>query len=236
MPAHRFGVSHRVRDAAPIAFAADVAAPDCDRIPETPAPGAVVNDMPAPFDRDAELRFVAAVRAGDEDAMALFEDRVRCVPRMLAALNARRGRPFREHDLADLSQDTIVVALRKLPEFQPFAAFEAWLYRLCCYEFLNALRRRDRARRNEHQTADFEALERSAANSAEPNDDVHLALERLGGAEAATIRLKHFEGLTFPEIARRMGVSENTAKTRYYRGLSRLERLLDSNQDDQETP
>ena len=58
------------------------------------------------------------------------------------------------------------------------------------------------------------------------DDDIHVALERLGGIEADILRLKHFEGLTFAEIARRMGSPENTVKARYYRGLARLERML----------
>ena len=40
------------------------------------------------------------------------------------------------------------------------------------------------------------------------------------------IWLKHFEELTFESIGHYLGLSENTAKTRYYRGLRRMQGLL----------
>jgi RNA polymerase sigma-70 factor (ECF subfamily) len=182
--------------------------------------------MPDPFDQQAEDRFVAAVLRGEQEAIVVFETRIRCIPRIMGALNARRGRPFREHDLADLAQNTIVIALRKLPEYKPLAPVESWLYRLCCNEFLNALRQRERDRRVVNDSDEVDSFAGNSTERATTHDEVHLALERLGGLEAETIRLKHFDGLTFVEIAARMGTPENTVKTRYYRGLARLEQLL----------
>ena len=56
-------------------------------------------------------------------------------------------------------------------------------------------------------------------------------LIRLGGVEAQIIRLKHLESLTFDELGARMGLSANTAKTHYYRGLSRLRSMLAASGD-----
>lgn len=183
--------------------------------------------MTDPFDPNAERRFVDGVLAGHPGARAVFEKRIHFVPRMLAALNTRRGRPLAAHDLDDLAQETMLVALRKLPSFRPIAPLEGWLYRLCHYEFLNALRRRGRDRRREQSAGD--GLDAVAANpAAEPTSDetLHLAIERLGGIEAEVIRLKHFDGLTLAEIAARLGEPESTVKARYYRARKKLERLL----------
>lgn len=190
--------------------------------------------MSEPFDPEAERRFVAAVIQGQQEAVVVFEERIRCVPRIMAALNARRGRPFGEHDLADLAQNTVMIAFRKLPEYEPLAPLEGWLYRMCCYEFLNALRRRDRDRRIV-STEEVDDHPDAAATDSTEHDEVHLALERLGGIEAEIIRLKHFDELTFAELATRLAIPENTAKTRYYRGLDKLERLLggDSHEEEQ---
>ena len=73
--------------------------------------------------------------------------------------------------------------------------------------------------------ADAAEVERRLAAFHRP---YHGALERLGGVEAETIRIKHFEGLTFEAVGVRLGIPTNTAKTRYYRGMLRLEKLLRS--------
>lgn len=181
--------------------------------------------MNGPFDQEDERRFVARVLDRKPEDVVVFEQRIRCVPRIMAALNARRGRPFRPEEVDDLAQDTMVIAVRKLPEYEPLAPLEGWLHRLCVYEFFNALRRRDRDRRVVSATDEVESRTAEDTDTA-AHDEVHLALEQLGGLEAEIIRLKHFEGLTFVEIAARTEASENTVKTRYYRGIDRLEALL----------
>ena len=57
-------------------------------------------------------------------------------------------------------------------------------------------------------------------------DHLAIALERVGGVEAEAVALKHYEGLTFEEMAQRLGIPASTLKTRYYKGMSRLEAIL----------
>jgi RNA polymerase sigma-70 factor (ECF subfamily) len=182
--------------------------------------------FPEPFDARAELALVLAVLAGQETAIVEFEQRMLCVPRILNALNNRRGRPLDEHDLADLVQDTVLVVLRKLTDFKALAPLEAWIYRLCDLEFMNAARRRGRAARRTIALTEATELAAAAPDALWVHEEVHQALAQVGGVEAETIRLKHFDGLTFPEIGERLGVPPSTAKTRYYRGLERLTALL----------
>lgn len=52
------------------------------------------------------------------------------------------------------------------------------------------------------------------------------AVDALDRPEAEVIELKHFEGLSFTEVAARLSISSNSVKTRYYRGLRRLEQRL----------
>jgi len=141
------------------------------------------------------------------------------------------GRPLNEHDLADLGQDTVIVILRKLGEFAGRAPFEGWVYRVCCLEFLNGVRRmrkRPGSLEDESMIVD-EAAE--TTNRMGERERVHAALEEVGGVDAETVRLKHFEDLTFQEMGHRMGMSPNTLKTRYYRGIERLERILARNEE-----
>lgn len=181
---------------------------------------------PDPFDRERELAFVRAVMARHPAAVATFIERMHWVPRMLGALNARHGRALGADDLADLFHDTMEITLRKLGEFPGFGSFESWLHRLCNLEFLNAIRRKARTQRRTVSIEGADGEVPGACGTHHAHDDVHLALERLGGVEAEVIRLHYFEELTFHEIGRRLAVPANTAKTRFHRGMTKLAAIL----------
>jgi RNA polymerase sigma factor (sigma-70 family) len=175
-------------------------------------------DNPEPFDAARELAFVRAVLAGREPEVVLFEQRMLCVPRMVGALNRRRARPLQDHDLSDLVQDTILIVLRQL---------EGWIYRLCYLEFLNAVRRRGRQREQSMEPGEL-PLTASADTASHDHDDLHLALEELGGAEAEVIRMKYFTDLTYQEIAELLAEPANTIKTRYHRAMTKLTERLNN--------
>ena len=52
-------------------------------------------------------------------------------------------------------------------------------------------------------------------------------IERIDPRDAEVIQLKHFRHLSFDEIGETLGISPNTAKSRYYRALVRLREMLD---------
>lgn len=52
------------------------------------------------------------------------------------------------------------------------------------------------------------------------------SITQLSEREQQVLRLKVFGGLTFDEIARRLGMGPNTAKTVYYRALKKLRHML----------
>jgi RNA polymerase sigma-70 factor, ECF subfamily len=184
-------------------------------------------DNPAPFDPARELAFVQAVLAGREPEVVMFEQRMLCVPRMLGALNRRRARPLQDHDLSDLVQDTILIVLRKLHEFRAVVQLEGWLYRLCYLEFLNAVRRRARQREQAVELGEL-PITTGPDHTGHDHDDLYLALEELGGAEAEVIRMKYFTDLSYQEIAELLAEPANTIKTRYHRAMTKLTERLNN--------
>lgn len=175
-----------------------------------------------------DLQLVRAAQARQETAVAALAERLRCVPRILGAQNARLGRPLDEHDVADVAQDVVVVLLRKLGEYDGRVGFEGWAFRICTYELMNAIRRRRRA------LPAIDLVEQPATDAAAAaewqrlleREALERALDRVGSTEAEALRLKHWEGLTFEEMAARLGTSVANAKARYYRGLARLEEIV----------
>jgi RNA polymerase sigma-70 factor (ECF subfamily) len=193
----------------------------------------------------ADLELVRRVLAGGADAVERFVERMRCVPRILGARNARAGRPLTPEELADLAQEIFALLWRKLPEFRGEARVEAWVYPFCLLQFMNQVRKKTR-RPASVPITELDADPRGGASGTpgrgessgggfadgtgalDPLDatEVHEALDRLGEAERAVIRMKQFDGATFEDIATRLDIPINTAKTRYYRGLTKLRATL----------
>lgn len=160
--------------------------------------------------------------------------RLRCVPRILAVQNRRFGGQLDRHELADLAQDVFLVVWRKLSDFQPGTAVESWVYRICYLELMNALRKRSRRQR---------ALDEVARRADEEDElivprqrmgdyeDLHRGFETLDPQEAEILRRKHFQEETFEEIARELEIPMGTAKTRYYRGLTKLREFLRNHEE-----
>ena len=181
-------------------------------------------DIGVRFDEDRTLAREAL--RGDPVAVDRFLERMLCVRRFLVQLNVRFGRALGGQELEDVIQDTLFAVWRKLGEFQGRGSLEAWVYRFCYLEMLARLRKLERVPR---LIEDVEgALEPRARPAADPLEFERLyrELDRLGPPGSDVIRLKVFEQLTFDEIGRRLEMSSNTAKTRFYRGLSKLRRLL----------
>lgn len=174
----------------------------------------------------ADAALVRRVVAGDEQAIEEFTVRLACVPRILRALNSRRGSPLGEHDLADLSQDTMLVLIRKLDGVRMFTRLEGWVFRVCQLELQNAVRRKRRGPLlvgDARQSADV--VQREAAESAD-FEELYWALERIEPEEAAVVRRKCLLGQTFEQLSDELDISLGTSKTRYYRGLTKLQLLL----------
>jgi RNA polymerase sigma-70 factor, ECF subfamily len=65
-----------------------------------------------------------------------------------------------------------------------------------------------------------------AAASEERADRVRGALDRLPEPQRLVVHLHRFEGLSFAEIGRALGITEGAAKLRAFRGYERLRSLL----------
>jgi RNA polymerase sigma-70 factor (ECF subfamily) len=203
-------------------------------VPSLPAPE---GSDPEPIDAAAaaDQDLIRSFRAGGASADSALAARFAIVPRILAGLCRRLGYPVPAHDLDDLAQDAMLVALRKIDQVRPGVPLDAWLHRVCNYELANWLRRR-RRQANDALPPDLAGSEATLAEQLERRELLFAALEQLSPGDARIVHLHLVEGHTMPEIARTLGCTENTVKGRYYRAIVRLGSILRKHRPGAEEP
>jgi len=175
-----------------------------------------------------DLELIRRARQGHLLSRERLAARLRCVASFVAARNAALGGPLSWDEVDDLIQDVAAAVWKKIAQYRGEAPLEGWIYRFCILETGAFLRRK-----NSRESRRREWSERSGGTAAvqEPcgdlYEDVYSGLDKIDSDQAHVIRLKHFGQLTFEEISRRLKISTNTAKTRYYRGLIRLREFID---------
>ena len=179
----------------------------------------------APADSDAVL--VQRSQAGDAQAFAqLVRKYQRRIQRLI-------GRMVRDPDLAqDIAQDTFIRAYRALHQFRGDAQFYTWLYRIAVNTARKSLvqRRRDPTAAP-GTTASGEDQDRSS-RSLEPSNletpdavlatqelaaMVHAAMAALPQELQQAITLREIDGLSYEDIAARMGCPIGTVRSRIFR-------------------
>jgi RNA polymerase sigma-70 factor (ECF subfamily) len=189
---------------------------------------------------------LSRARAGDGRALGQLLEAYRSYLALLARLQIGR-RLQSKVDPLDVVQETFLEATRTFGQFRGTTEGEliGWLRQMLASHLALVVRRflgtRRRDVRLERELA--EDLDRSSrvldqglqASSSSPSQQVIRreqavlladALERLPEAYREVIILRHLEGLSFPEVARRMGRTVDSAKNLWPRALVRLRRLL----------
>lgn len=192
-----------------------------DREDEEP-PASLRAGGAAGWQRDLELARDALAR--DPAALERFIARMQCVPRFASLLNGRATAPLPREAVEDVVQDVLATVWRRLGDYRGDAGLETWVFRICDFQLRNAHRRAATRR-----AVSLDETSEPEAETMEPDHDreqLDRGIESLPAAEAEVLRLKHYEGLTFDQIAAQLRQSPNTVKTRYYRGLESLRRWL----------
>ncbi|NQT26462.1 RNA polymerase sigma factor [candidate division KSB1 bacterium] len=154
-----------------------------------------------------------------------------------AIFNYILRRTCREALAKDLTASTFMKALNNIHQFQwRGIPFSAWLYRIATNEINQHFRKH---RKTVHLTdAHIEtiqsdsktddALMDSEARTERRNQSrkVYDALTRLKKKYQDVLTLRYYEDLSIKEIAKILGIPENTVKTHTRRGLQQLKKLL----------
>ena len=145
-------------------------------------------------------------------------------------------------DTQDITSEVFLKALLNIKRFKwRGLPFSAWLYRIAGHEIANKYRYDGRrkllareleislsiAGDNEEELA--EAERRLSAHA--DFKAIHAGLSRLPVAYQEVITLRFFEKKSIEEIGRITGKREGTIKSLLHRGLRRLRKLMEQNED-----
>ncbi|MCB9651245.1 MAG: RNA polymerase sigma factor [Deltaproteobacteria bacterium] len=163
---------------------------------------------------------------------------MRVFPQLESALEEHRGTLYRvalrlsgnEAVAQDLVQDTLLRAIEKKAAFEVGTALRAWLVTILNNRFIDQCRR-ERAR-GAHEPVDGLPLAQPLPDpppawASLDIDALRRATERLPKDMAEVYRLSAFEGLSYAEIAGRLGIPQNTVGTRLLRARRKIRGLLE---------
>jgi RNA polymerase sigma factor (sigma-70 family) len=148
-----------------------------------------------------------------------------------AALRQVRGPAEAE----DVTQAVFILLARKAPQLREDVILSAWLFK--AVRWVAGTQRRAEARRRERERKAITMREETRPSSSvelQPDrwDDIAPLLDeginRLSERYRVPLLLRFFEGRSFEEVARRLGLSEACVRQRVTRALAKLREFLSS--------
>lgn len=193
-------------------------------------------------------RLLDAARGGDGAALGLLLGRYHNYLRLLARVQLGR-RIQAKLDVADVVQDVSLEVHRRIASFRGGSEgeFLSWLRQILGGVLANQVRRYFGAKRRDVRLERdlFEDLDRSSRAMAAPlvaaesspsaqasrREQAVILADALDGLAAdyrEVIILRQLEGLSFPEVAERMGRTQDSVKNLWARALAKLRRRLEA--------
>ncbi|MFZ4682686.1 MAG: sigma-70 family RNA polymerase sigma factor [Terrimicrobiaceae bacterium] len=187
----------------------------------------------APQPPDAEL--VARTQAGDPEA---FDELVvRYSPRLYGLVYHMTSN---HEDTNDLLQDVFAKAFRSIKGFQGKSSFYTWMHSIAVNMSINFLKKRGRRQTMSLDDVDAgvqndpEFLEATtgsdpshAANLSELQQRLNEAMQKLSHEHRAVVTMFDIQGMPHAEIAKILGISEGTVRSRLFYAHRQLQNYLE---------
>jgi RNA polymerase sigma-70 factor (ECF subfamily) len=190
---------------------------------------------------DNETDLIRRAQADDANAFCSLAERYARRIYLLAFHYCRNAQ-----DAEDLSQEVWLKAYQALAGFRSQSSFYTWLRRITINAFLN--HQRSSSFRQQAQTTVIEFIDsdsgtvfESRSTSAETVynkvlfESVMSALAELTPTQRLMFLLRHYEGMSYDEIAAAMNCSSGTVKKGVSRAIAKLRAKLDRRDDEPES-
>ena len=194
---------------------------------------------------DSDTELIKRAQAQDLDAFCLLAERYARRIHLLASHYCQNTQ-----DAEDLSQEVWLKAYQAVQTFRFDSSFYTWLRRITINTFLNH-RRSNFFRRRGHTTVvqllqidSDDSGELVGSSSASPEniynkllfENVVNALAELTPSQRLAFLLRHYEGMSYDEIANAMNCSTGTAKKGVWRAIAKLRARLSPDPRDEPEP
>ncbi len=141
-----------------------------------------------------------------------------------------------EHQAEDLTQETLLKALKKKEHLREPAAMRVWLFRIAANLWNDRLRQqRRRPSTNGQQLTLTDKRQPSPDSSMSQRDDLHRALDELNALpdrQRQVLYLSAVEGLSLTEIADVLGLQNGAVRTNLSHARKRMRERLPDLADD----
>ncbi len=186
---------------------------------------------------ESDTDLIRRAQTNDLDAFCLLAERYARRIHLLALHYCRNAQ-----DAEDLSQEVWLKAYQALESFRSDSSFYTWLRRITINAFLNHRRSgffRRRGQTTVVQLLQIDADEVLESQSASPEniynklllENVGKALAELTPSQRLAFLLRHYEGMSYEEIATAMNCSTGTVKKGVSRAIGKLRKKLSPDAD-----
>jgi RNA polymerase sigma factor (sigma-70 family) len=192
---------------------------------QTSNPLAGVEQMHCPLslggDAPSDLELLARWRRGDNRAGGTLAQR------HLGSLYrffTRRAHGYED----DLVQQTLIACIEARDTFRGESSFRAYLFGIARLQLLSHYRSAHRPSvLNQGVTSGASCSAPSARSVPDEGLLLKLALRQIPAVQRTALELTYWEDLTAPEVAKRLGIRENTLYSRLRRGKAQLRYVLE---------
>jgi RNA polymerase sigma-70 factor (ECF subfamily) len=183
-----------------------------------------------------DLALVDAARAGDASAFTAL------VVRYQRKVYAVALGIVRDRDQAwDVSQEAFVRVHGHLAEFKGDSSFQTWVMRIASHLAIDSLRRERKSRRDQLEDINEEVIGEAGEGilstplgndpaatllRRELSDRMQAALDGLPEIHRTILVLRELEGLSYEELAERLGLQKGTVMSRLFHARKKMQAAL----------
>jgi RNA polymerase sigma-70 factor (ECF subfamily) len=132
------------------------------------------------------------------------------------------------HDAEDVLQTVFLRIVRKRHRLAKARRPDAYVYKIARNEAFSFISRRKRERKVKAANESWLIVPEEKQETNELAEQMQAALVRLPQSQREVIIMKIYRQKTFLEIARLLGLSQNTVASRYRYGMEKLRTLLEN--------
>ena len=196
-------------------------------------PGPLGEEHSSNSSQESDQQLIQRVQSGDVGAFDLLIEKYKM--RIYGVIYHMLGN---HEDAADLSQETFIKVFKSIHSFRSKSNFYTWLYRIGVNSTLNFIKKRkdpflslnemDSSVEDQPVLKELtcrEGVSRSMDRE-ELQEKLNEALQKLSKEHRAVVVLHDIEGMKHQEIAKILGCSEATARSRLFYAHQQLQALL----------